>query len=511
MHPDNKKIAKNSFVLYTRLIVTTLIGLYSTRIILLQLGAQDYGLYAVIGGIVTLMNFMNTSMIATSNRFLAVELGKNNGGDLNRIFNTLLVFHIFFSLILIFLVEVLGVWYIENYLNILPNKIPDALFILHISVITTAIATVTIPYQGLITVYEKFNIRASIEIIRSILHLASVLLLSITLGNKLKLYVIFILIIQIIEALFYYYFSIKKTYNAIRIRINKVKQDYINISRFFGWQMLYISGNIGVKQGSNLIINFFFGTVLNAAFAISTKVNDFVFSFVKNLNQAAVPQIIKSYSSGNESRTMFLIYKLSKYTFFIMLVPAVPIILSIDSILKFWLDIVPPYTSWFVVLRIVHGLISCLESGFDAAIDATGKIRKTKIIFTVIFLMLLPLLFYLYKLGFSPYTVTILFIIGEIIFILFQLTILKTLTTFSIKEYLVHTILPLFYVIVLLTPQFYLMSKFNIDNFGKLLIISIITAISTSITIFVAGLNSMEKDLVTKQIFKIIKFNKIFK
>lgn len=499
MQPEDRKIAKNGLILYSRLIITTLIGLYSYRIILLQLGADNFGLYSVVGGIVALLNLMNTSMIATSNRFIAVEIGKNEEGDINRVFNTLLIFHILFSLILIVLVEAVGLWYINNYLNIDQTKIPDAIFILHFSVLTTVISTVIIPFQGLITANEIFNVRATIEILRSILHLGAVLLLIILSGNKLRIYVIFILLIQFIEAIIYFWYSSKTYKELVRWRFNKEKKNYFHIINFFGWQMLYIGGNVGVRQGSDLIINLFFGTILNAAFAISSKVNDFVFSFVKNLNQAAVPQIIKSYSGGSESRSLTLIYKLSKYTFYIMLIPTVPIILSIDSILLIWLKKVPPFTSCFVVLRIIHGLISCLESGFDALIDATGKIKRTKISFSIIFLTLLPILYLSYKLGFPPYMATLLFIFGEIIFILIQLLILSSLTEFSFKEYLTNTIMPILFVVILLLPQ-YLMRIIFGKGLLSLIIISLISISITSITIFFAGLKKTERDFIRDEI-----------
>jgi len=267
--------------------------------------------------------------------------------------------------------------------------------------------------------------------------------------------------------------------------------------------MVYIAGNVGARQGSDLIVNLFFGTVLNAAFAISTKVNDFVFSFVKNLNQAAVPQIIKSYSGGNESRSLTIIYRLSRYTFFIMLIPAVPIILSIDSILVLWLKKVPPFTAWFVVLRIIHGLISCLESGFDAAIDATGKIRRTKITFSVIFLSILPLLYFLYKSGFPPYTVTILFITGEIIFILFQINILKSITEFNLSEYFLKTLMPVFLVVILLLPQYFI-RMLGGESFFSLIFISFLSIIITTLTIFIIGLDNWERNIIKKEITKIL-------
>ena len=186
---DNyKKIASNSIILYFRLIITTIIGLYVSRVVLLQLGVDNYGLYAVVGGIVYMMNFLNTTMLATTNRFVAVEIGKGENGNINKILNTSFIIHIILALLLIITAETVGRWYINNYLNITNNRIPDALFVLHFSVIATVFSIISLPFQGLITAKEKFTTRSIIEIISALLKLIFISLLTLYLGNKLRIY-----------------------------------------------------------------------------------------------------------------------------------------------------------------------------------------------------------------------------------------------------------------------------------------------------------------------------------
>jgi O-antigen/teichoic acid export membrane protein len=499
---ENRAIARNSLILYIRLIITTVIGLYASRIVLLELGADNFGLYAIVGGIVSMLNVLNTTMISTSNRFIAIEIGKKTGNVLNKIFNTLLVVHIIFGLILLIFVEIAGVWYVRNFLNVDASKISDALFVLHLSTISAIIGTVIIPFQGLITAYEKFTVRASFEIAHSILNLGIVLLLVFHDGDKLRIYAVYVLSIQIIIASIYFIYSKLKYNEAVRWKLNRKKSDYIGISRFFGWQLVYVAGNVGSNQGGAMIINIFFGTVLNAAFGIASRVNEFVFSFVKNLNQAALPQIMKSYSGGNQERSLTLVYKLSKFTYFIMLIPAVPILLSIDTILVLWLKVVPPYTAAFVILRIIHGLISCLESGFDATIDATGRIRRTKIFFSFLFLSTLPVIYLLYKWGLPPYSITIIFIAAEIIFLLFQTRILASLTEFTFSKYFSITLTPAFFVSLLIIPQFFLRRFFD-EGLISFLVVSLLSVLITLAIIYFVGLDKQERNIVISNVVKL--------
>lgn len=500
---ENKKIAKNSIILYLRMLISTAIGFYSSRVILLELGASDFGLYAIIGGIVAMMNLMSTTMIATSNRFIAVEIGKKVNSNINKVFNTLIVLHIFFGLLLLFFVEIGGVWYVKNHLNVAVGKIPDALFVLHLSTIAAFIATINMPYQGLITVNEKFSVKAIIETVYSFLHLGAVILLIYHTGNKLRAYAVYVVIIQGFSALAYFTYSKRKYFQITKWNLNLDRDNYRNITKFFGWQLVYVAGAVGSRQGGAVILNLFFGTVLNAAFGVANKLYEFIFSFVKNLNQAAVPQIMKSYGAGKQERSLELIYKLSKYTFFIMLIPAVPIMLSIDSMLELWLKEVPKYTVWFVILRMISGLISCLESGFDATIDATGNIRKTKTIFGLIFLSTLPIVYILYRMKFPPYTLTLLLIFAEIIFIVVQTKILAALTEFNVSEYLSKSLLPVLLVVILILPQFLLRFVFG-EGILNLVGISLLSFFLTIATIYFVGLNREERIIIQTSIAKIL-------
>jgi O-antigen/teichoic acid export membrane protein len=499
---ENKKIAKNSLILYTRLIISSIIGLYTSRIILLELGVDDFGLYTIVGGIVSLLSLLNTSMISTSNRYLAIEIGKKSGSEINKIFNTLLVIHALFGIVLLIFVEVIGVFYVQNFLNVGASKISDALFVLHLSTFSAVLGTMIIPFQGLITAYEKFSVRAIFEVIQSILNLGMVLLLVFHTGDKLKFYAVYVLVIQVIIASFYFIYCKIKYVEDIKWNLNKKISDYKELSRFFGWQMVYVAGATGTQQGGAMLINFFFGNGLNAAFGVAARVNEFVFSFVKNLNQAALPQITKSYSGGDQGRSLNLVYTLSKLTYFIMLIPTVPILISIDTILLLWLTVVPPFTAAFVILRIIHALISCLESGFDATIDATGQIRKTKLIFSFLFLSTLPVIYLLYDLGAPSYILIVIYIVVEIFFIFIQTRILSNLTGFQLSIYFKKTLLPASFVTMLILPIFFLRAFFD-DSLLSIIIMSAFSIIYTIIIIFFVGLEKCERKILSENLLSL--------
>lgn len=500
---ENKKIAKNSLILYIRLVITTVIGLYASRIVLLQLGADDFGLYAVVGGIVSMMSFLSTTMLATSYRYIAVEIGKGENGDTNKVFNTSLVIHLILALVLVVIAETVGVWYINNYLNVAAEKIPDALFVLHFSVLTTVISIASVPFQGLITANEKFLARATIEIIRAVLKLGFVFLLVLYIGNKLRAYAILMTVVMTIPPILFFIYCRVKNNEVVKWKLNRLKSDYWDMIKFSGWIMIGAIAHIGVRQGAALIINLFFGTLVNAAFGIASQIYNYIQMFVKNLNQVAVPQIMKSYSSGDSERSLNLVYNISKYAFFLMLLVATPILLSIDAILVLWLKEVPVYTKQFAILMIISGLIGITGSGFDGAAQATGKIRKIQIWYSVIMLSTLPIAHLMFKLHYPPYIITVITIGATITNRIVQIKILSDITEFSIPHYLSHSILPLIMVSLVTLPQILLRNLFG-QNIIDLLIFSILSFVLCLLTIYLFGLRKTEKDVVHKVIHNLI-------
>ncbi|HON19149.1 MAG TPA: hypothetical protein PK990_08275 [Salinivirgaceae bacterium] len=498
---QNLIIAKNTAYLYLRLIITSIVGLYSARLLILELGAEDFGLYVVIGSIVALFNVLNTTMINTTNRFIAIELGKNNEIKINSVFNQLLRIHLAFGIILLLLIETAGRWYVNNYLNIDASKIPSALFVLHTVSISTFFLSLSIPYQGILTAMEKFNVRSLLELTLSLLNLLAVALLQLIDENKIEFYALFILIGQVTIVFLYFYWGTITGKRFTKLQIKLRSTDYKSILRFFFWQLIYVFGSVGTWQGIVFLINRFFGTVINAAYGISARVNDLVYSFVKTLNQASMPQIVKNIGMGNEKRSLYLLYNLPRITFLIMIIPCVPLLIFLDPLISLWLKHVPEFTTWFIALRIIHGLISTLQSGFDATIDATGHIRSTKVFFAVLFLSIIPAGYYLFSLNSPPYFILIIIIFAEIIFGLFQLGVLSKHTDFSINTYYQESIKPMARIIILCSPLLLFRLFLPLSIINLFLATSLILIITTLIVFFI-GLKKNEKEVILSFINK---------
>lgn len=418
---DNKRIAVNTIILYVKLLINIIVSFVSTRIVLDALGASDYGLYNVVGGTVAMLNILGTSMVATSYRYMTVELGKGEGGDPNRIYNTVLLIHFGLAILLLLVGETLGVFYVNNYLKVDPGKISDALFILHLSLLTTVFAVITVPMNGLIIAREKFLFTSIVESVSGIVKLILIVLLIYLDGNRLRIYAVFLAIVQLGSPVVYQIYCRITDPKIVKWNFNRNKTDYKGILGFAWWMLVGASAHMGKMQGAAIIINYFFGTILNAAFGIASQVSHAVGQFTSTIRQAAIPQIMKSQSFGNESRSLNLVYAISRYSYLIMNIMAIPLLLCMDDVLRMWLGNPPEFTMIFVNFMLINGMVSNLGAGFDAIIQATGKVRKNQIGYSIINLALLPIIYVLYKIGLPPYVNVIVMVFLTLFTLLFQI------------------------------------------------------------------------------------------
>ena len=502
---DNMRIAINTVFLYIKFIVTTIVGLVVSRVVLQALGASDYGLYNVVGGIVAMLNTLGTSMVATSYRYMAVEIGKREQGNPNKIYNTVFVIHIALAFLLLTVGESFGVFYVNNYLNVEASRIPDALFVLHLSLLTTAFSVVTIPMNGLIIAREKFLFTSLVEIISTIAKLICLYFLVNYVGNRLRCYAVMLAVIQFIVPLSYQIYCRVKDADVVKWRIDRNKADYKELFNFAWWILVGAVAVIGKIQGAAMIINVFFGTILNAAYGLASQVSHAVSSFTSTLRQAAIPQIMKSQSNGNQERSLALVYAMSRYSYLCMNIVAIPLLLCMDDVLKIWLDTPPKYTNIFVSFLLVSGMISNLGAGFDASIQATGKIRKNQIGYSIIQLSLLPLIYILYKNGYPPYANVICMVGVSVVTLLFQLYIMRELTTFSISDYVKNTIIPSISSTIVTLLPLGLLRMFWPHTFTATIMFLIIAIGWTCVSIYIFGLCASEKQLLTKTVVKKLK------
>jgi O-antigen/teichoic acid export membrane protein len=495
---DNSKIVKNSLILYVRLLVVSVVGLLSSRYILQVLGVSDFGLYNVIGGIVFMMAFLNNIMVSTTFRFIAFEMGTGNNKKVNNVFNVSLVIHLFVALLVILFSETIGVYYIKNFLNIPACKLSDTLFVFHFSIFSILFSVISVPFQGLIIAKENFRTSALIEVLRSFLALGIVVFLLFYSGNRLRLYAFLIAVASVIPPVIYFFYSKKYYPLLIKWNFQRSKNKYRKMVSFSGWILFGASASAAENQGSVLLINVFFGTLLNAGFSIANQVNNLVVMFSSSINQAFIPQITKSYSGGNQARTNQLMVFSSKYSFLLMLVPALPILLSTDYLLKLWLKEVPPSTTIFIRLMIINSLIAAANAGIPAVVQATEKIKYFQIILSVITLSGLPVSYILFKLEYPPYVLLITYTAIAIINFFVSQVLLKRIIDFDVIEFFKKVYLRILFVIISIIP-FFLIRPFFKSDFIGFMEISLFSVLGLIISIYFLGMNQSEKKL-TKSI-----------
>ena len=465
---NNKKIALNSVIIFVRLCVVSLVGLIASRLVLDALGASDFGLYNVVGSIVTLLNVFNTAMLSTTYRYIAYEVGKKDGGEPNKVFNACFAIHACFAIFILVLGLGVGDWYINNYLNVDPGKISDAHFVFHASLITAVLSTLLVPYNGLIVAFEKFSINAVIDVVTNLIRLVAIVLFIYSDGNRLRLYSIILLLCHTISSLSYFVYSLVKHRAIIKFTIVKELEIYKGMFSYAFWTLFGAVAIIGKAQGSKILINYFFGTLVNAAYAVANQIEGFVLNFAKSLSNAAIPQITKNYSGGNSKRSLKLACYISKYTFFLMSLVAFPVILELDFLLGLWLKEVPVGATIFCKLVILNALLGCLGEGIPALVNATGNIKIYQLVYQTFNFLGLPIAFIFYKLGYNQYSIIIIYCIITFLCAFVRLFLLKRIFNFDIGLFIKKSYSKILYVSIPLVIAYLLYDPSTFTVIGHL-------------------------------------------
>lgn len=492
---DNKKIAINSGIIFIRLIVTSLIGILSSRIVLDALGASDYGLYNVVGGIVAVLNVFNSAMLSTTYRFIASEMGKGNEGDLNKVFNTSFLIHAGFALAIIILGLTIGNWYINNYLNVAEGRLPDARFVFYISLLTTAISTILVPYQGLITAYEKFNVLAIRDITAKVLYFVVIYFVLYSDVNRIRLYAWIQLGYNLVYNGSFFIYCKHKFGEISKFRIYKDIKLVKDMFSFALWTLFGAVASIGRTQGCVILINFFFGSLVNAAYAIAAQVEGFIQTFARSLNNAAIPQITKNFSGGNENRSITLTSYISKYTFILMSLVAFPVLLEMDFLLDVWLKEVPEGAGIFCRLMVLGGLIGTLGEGIPALVNATGNIRTYQIVFHTFNLVGLPIAWLFFRMGYNQYVILVIYCIIYFLSAFVRLFLLKHIYHFRIFDIINISYFRIFIISIPLIIAYFLYDSSSFSIIGH--VFGIIGAeLFLIVIVILFGFDSREKKLI---------------
>ncbi|MCI0920635.1 oligosaccharide flippase family protein [Sphingobacterium rhinopitheci] len=473
------------------------ITLYTSRIVLEQLGVSDFGVYNLVAGIVAMMGFMNAAMSSATQRYLAFDIGKNDPINLRKTFNTSLIIHGGIAVLIVLLAETIGLWYI-NYKMVLPlDRIYAANVVFQVSIFTLLVGVIQVPFNALIIAKERMNIYAYLSIVEAILKLAVVFLLVYFSTDKLITYSFLLFIVTLLIALFYQIYC-KRSFSESRFMIPKDGDFYKELISYSGWNLFGNIAGVAKGQGVNLVLNLFFGTVINAAYAITNQVSSAINMFVVNLQMAFNPQIIKNYSQGNLQQMQSLIFQASKISFMLMLLLAMPILLNTDYILTLWLKDVPDDTIVFVQLALIGVLIESLSGPLMTAAQATGRIKWYQITIGTLIFLNLPTSYVLLKIGLAAPMTFIVSIVISVLSLIFRLFFLKEILNFDVKKY---CILVLFRIILISTFAcfFYFIHAEYITkntNFIAFIIDSSLIIGTLSIVYLLLGFNNKEREFL---------------
>lgn len=497
--PNSRRMLKNTFILYFRMLFMMFISLYTSRVVLMTLGVEDYGIYNVVGGVVILLIFLNDGMTTSTQRFLTFELGAGDKKRLNEVFVTSMNIHLFIALFIILLAETAGMWFLQNKMIIPPERATAAFWCYQMSIVTVAFDIISYPYYAVILAHEKMSAFAYISILDAVLKLMLVYLLLVFSIDRLILYAILYAGEKVILRSVYDIYC-KRHFDECAYKCFFSKKLYKEMLSFAVWN---IWGNMAYalcNQGLNILLNLFFGPVVNAARAVAVQVESAVSRFAVNFQMAINPQITKTYASGHMEEMHQLIYRSSRFTFCLLLILCLPIIVETPVILSLWLKEVPNHSVAFVRLLLIILFVQQNANPLTTAVAATGKVRKNEFVNGALVMTIAPLAFIMLKMGGSPWTVYAIHLCFAIIALGTRLYLTMPLIKMRISAYFDAVVKRCGLVLVLSLVLPSLLKQLSDSSLGFAIITILLTLISTAIVSFIVGLDGEERNFVLAKI-----------
>ncbi len=442
------RIAKNTLMLYVRMLVLLLVGLYTSRVVLEALGEKDYGVYNVIGGVVAMFGIISGALNSSISRFITFEMAKGDGAQLNKVYSTAVTIQFIMALVVVVLAEPIGLWFINNQMTIEPERIPEARWVLHFSLLAFAVNLMSVPQMASITAHEKMSAYASIGILDGLLRLAVAIAIVHSPIDKLIFYSAFMALSVIIVRVAYGIYC-RRNFQECRYRPVYDKALVKEMFSFAGWNFIGVTSGVMREQGVNIFINLFAKTtVVNAARGIAVQLNGAVQGFVTNFMTAVNPQITKSYAAGDKAYMFTLVRTSSRMSFYMLFVLALPILFNTEHMLGIWLKEVPAHTVLFVQLYLIFALSESLSTPLITAMLATGRIKYYQIAVGGLQLLNLPLSYLCLKLGAIPeVTVGVAIVISQVC-LLVRVIMLSRSTGFPKMKFFKEVYLKTIFIIV---------------------------------------------------------------
>lgn len=501
---NNKRIAKNTLLLYFRMLFMMVVSLYTSRVVLNALGVEDFGIYNVVGGVVAMFSMLSGSLSAAITRFITYELGTGNKENLKKIFSSSVTIQIGLALLIILLAEAVGVWFLNVKMNIPDARMVAANWVFQFSILTFAINLISVPYNASIIAHERMSAFAYISILEAIGKLVIAFLIVISPMDKLIFYAILMCSVALIVR-FAYGAYCKKHFEECTFRFIFDKDLLKRMFGFAGWNFIGASSSILRDQGGNIAINLFCGPAVNAARGIAFQVNAAINGFVTNFMTALNPQITKSYAAGNQNYMMNLIFQGARLSFYMLLLLSLPVLVNTHYILSIWLKIVPEHAVFFVRLVLIFAMSESISNPLITAMLATGRIRNYQLVVGGLQMMNFPISYILLRIGFLPEIVFIVAIVISQCCLVARLLMLRGMIGLPVKNYLkkVYLNIVTVTVIALFIPVF-LIEKMQ-ETFLCFVLQIIITIICSLISIYYVGCNTTERKFIRNKVTAFVK------
>ena len=494
MQPRTERIAKNTLIFFSRKVILLLVSLYATRVVLSILGAEDYGIYSVVYGLVTLLTLINSAMAIATSRFLSYAIGENDTEQVKKVFSACFLIHAGLAILYIILAETVGLYFFRTFLNFPLERQDMAFAVFQVWIFFFAINILRTPYDAIIISYEKISFYIILCVVEVSFLICVVLSLSFIQYDKLLLHSL-VYLTSAIANFFLYKIYCNKGIETVHFTLNKDKKLYKNLIFFSGWNILGQVGNLSFTNGIAILINIFYGVIANAALGIATLIESTIYSFVIYFQVAFQPQIIKSYAAGDYDYFTQCILQASKFSFYMMFFIALPFYYNADLILQIWLTDVPDYTLAFTRLIIIFLLFETFAYPLWQSISATGNIKAYMLIESSLKLTNIPVSFLLLSFGFSPTWAMIIKIGINIILFFWRILFVSKRINLSISKYFREVIAPVLMVAVISGAiTFYSASFF--EGWSKLILSCLVSVICTGSLIYFVGLSQGEKIII---------------
>lgn len=438
---NTKRIAKNTVMLYIRMLLLMAVSLYTSRVILKYLGVDDYGIYTLIGGFITVFSIITSSLVSAVQRYFNVALGQNDEMQFGKIYSMSINIFVLFSGIILVLGETVGLWFVANKLNIPTGRETAAMWVYQISLLTTIVQLLRVPDNASIIAYEKMDFYAYISIGEALMKLGIVLLLSISPVDKLITYVLLYLLAMLIINLIYRIYCSKK-FNTCHYRFIWDKKLFKELLSFSGWSLINRCTMVGKTQAENYFLNNYHSVAVNAARGVAMQVYNAVNSFLTNFQKAFKPQLVKSYAAGEMNEHYVLVYRSAKFSFFLLLAIVIPVAFNMDALLNVWLVEVPKYTKEFCIYIMIAYLVDAISAPLQVSVYAHGNIKGLQVWTAVAFFIGTIVSFVLLRSGFVPFVVSIVTLVIHVVMFLLALYYAHKLSKVSISEFLKNVMLP---------------------------------------------------------------------